>query len=256
MIKELFFNRQERKRQEHQRQGYDYAIGALMRGETTVEKLEAYSSGPNRNEFDHGITKAIRAYACHLGPSSFEPKNPDGSYPGFSVVFHGGQGGDGATGLPPTENPTMSDKPFFRGPVLPHHDDPILSDGEAAQRIDWESLRNEPLAWTKPVVNAPVISAVRFRGDGTMTEAEARYAASILGCTIDRTEEPEECEGPISKAMETAYRLLQEIQAANTEALEDENYMLVMLLEDALKESESLLSRLSKIGAATGKEEP
>ena len=53
----------ERNRAKHYREGYDYAMGALLRGESSIEKLEAQASGLDRNAFDEGMTDAIRAFA-------------------------------------------------------------------------------------------------------------------------------------------------------------------------------------------------
>ena len=41
--------------------GFDYAAGALLRGEASVQQLEAEADNPfDRNEFDQGMVEAIR----------------------------------------------------------------------------------------------------------------------------------------------------------------------------------------------------
>ena len=53
---------QKRKRENRKlRDGYDFAAGALLRGESTVESLEAQASTPwDKNDFDLGILVAIK----------------------------------------------------------------------------------------------------------------------------------------------------------------------------------------------------
>lgn len=59
-------NYRKRSKKENYNNGYDYAAGALLRGEKTAKGLKAYFFGSESDSFDIGIVDAINKLQ-HLG---------------------------------------------------------------------------------------------------------------------------------------------------------------------------------------------
>ncbi|MCK5608216.1 hypothetical protein KAR91_40415 [Candidatus Pacearchaeota archaeon] len=54
----LLKKHREKKKQEARINGYNWAAGALLRGEETPMSIDAYTSGNDRTEFDFGAEEA------------------------------------------------------------------------------------------------------------------------------------------------------------------------------------------------------